>query len=157
MRYAPHSCPSVDGVYPPPSQTSQRQAGSSLVVEDFGENRVNRQEEGVPKAKTEDRGVRDALVLRLFLAGVSYREIGRHPKVRLSARGVGNVVQKQLAADSSRRSLLAEEAVAVYMQRLESLLRSHWPKALAGDLKAAEYCRRVIAVEARLLGLVDAE
>jgi hypothetical protein len=32
--------------------------------------------------------MRDAYALRLFLAGWSQREIGKHPKVRLSKRGV---------------------------------------------------------------------
>ena len=39
--------------------------------------------------------------------------------------------------------------------RCERLLRVAFPRALAGDLRAWEVCRRLLAHEARLFGLFD--
>jgi hypothetical protein len=106
----------------------------------------------MPHVNAEHRRARDALVLRLFLAGWSYRQIGAHPRVRLSAKGVGNVINAELSAEVAQRGL-GVQARQVYVTRLENLLRSSWPKALAGDLKAAEHCLHVLALEARYWGL----
>lgn len=52
------------------------------------------------------RAARDALVLRLYLAGKSYRVIAAQPGVGLSLRGVVKAVRRQLAAG------LGDDAVA---------------------------------------------
>ena len=41
----------------------------------------------MPRVKADERARRDALVWQMFLAGVSYREIGKNPRVQLSCRG----------------------------------------------------------------------
>jgi hypothetical protein len=102
-----------------------------------------------------ERVVRDAHVLRMFLAGVPLREIANHPKVQLSKRGVELAVRRQLAADAPHRRVLSETASTIHILRLEALLKAALPKALAGDLEAAEHCRRVLAEEARYYGLHD--
>ncbi|MGO9033064.1 hypothetical protein [Mycobacterium sp.] len=61
--------------------------------------------------------------------------------------------ERRLAAQRGGRDLLGRSAAAVYVMRLEAMLRVAMPKALAGDLKAAEHCRRVLDQEARLYGL----
>ncbi len=43
----------------------------------------------------------------------------------------------------------------MYIAHLEMLLKACWPKALAGDLKAIEVARRVLAAQARLFHLEE--
>lgn len=83
-------------------------------------------------------------MLRLLLAGFSYRAIARHPRVRLSLHGVELAIKRSLPQDAPRVSVVSDQARKVYVMRLGSLLRSAWPKALAGDIKAAEPCRGVL-------------
>jgi hypothetical protein len=109
----------------------------------------------MPRVSSEERVARDALVLRMFLSGASLREIARHPNVKLSKRGVELAVERQLAADGPHRRVLAASAESVYIQRLELLLRSSMPRALAGDLRAVEQCRKLLVAEARFYGLYD--
>lgn len=106
----------------------------------------------MPRVSAAERAARDVLVLRLWLGGSSFREIGRHPKVDLSCRGVELAIRRALTQDA-RVSVLSEHASALHVLRLQTLLRAFWPKALAGDLKAAEHCRRVLEQEARFYGL----
>jgi hypothetical protein len=108
----------------------------------------------VPRVSAEERAKRDSLVARLLLAGHSYREIGRNPRVRLSVRGVQLAVKRALKVDSDFK-LLSEYAREVNILRCESLLRIAFPRALAGDLRAWEACRRLLAQEAKLFGLYD--
>ncbi|MCU1701368.1 MAG: hypothetical protein JWR34_7431 [Mycobacterium sp.] len=105
----------------------------------------------VPRVSAEERVIRDALVARLFVAGVPLREIAAHPKVRLSRRGVEMAVRRHLALDTLRSA----QAEAVHIMRLESLLKVALPKALAGDLKAAEHARKLLVEEARFYNLHD--
>ncbi len=107
----------------------------------------------VPRADTDVRASRDAWVMRQFLAGQSYREIGKHPKVKLSAKGVGNVVNRHLAEANPRHNPIAQQGAQVYIERLEMLLRVAWPQALRGDLRAVMVCLRVLKQEARFHGL----
>ena len=39
-----------------------------------------------------------------------------------------------------------------YPERLEGILKAHYPAALAGDIQAAEICLRVIEMRGRLHG-----
>lgn len=112
---------------------------------------------GVPRLSADERFARDAFVLRLHLAGLSYRKIACHSRVRLSVHGVELALKRSLTRDRPGASTLSRQARHLYALRLESLLRSAWPKALAGDLKAAEHCRRLLEQEARLWGLAGRE
>lgn len=107
----------------------------------------------MPRADTAVRVSRDAWVMRLFLAGHSYREIGKHPKVNLSAKGVGNVVNRTLAEANPRHNDLGQQASTVYVERLEQMLRAVWPQAVRGDLKAVSVALRILAQEARFHNL----
>jgi hypothetical protein len=109
----------------------------------------------MPRVNREERVARDAVVLRLFLQGASLREIGRHPRVNLSKHGVERAVERQLALDGPHRRVLAVSAQSVYVQRMEMLLRSSMPKALAGDLRAVEACRKVLEQQARFYAIHD--
>jgi hypothetical protein len=103
----------------------------------------------VPRASATRRRARDVVILREFLAGASYREIGRDPRVNLSAQGVANVVNATLSGGAERAGLLREHAATVYAERLERLLCAVWARALAGDYRATELALRVLDQQAR--------
>ena len=109
----------------------------------------------MPRADTAARATRDAYVLRLFLAGHSYSQIGKHPKVNLSPKGVGNVVNRQLAEATPRQ--LSQHGAAIHIERLELMLRAAWPQAIQGNLKAVMVCLRVLKLEAKFHGLDDGD
>ncbi|MCW2591767.1 MAG: Uncharacterized protein JWQ86_4194 [Mycobacterium sp.] len=98
------------------------------------------------------REQRDQKVLQLFLAGVSYRQIGAAVGLR-SASGVHRIVQREFLAGAQRRALLGDEALALHIERHERLLQAHWGPALKGDHRSAELCRRLLDQSARLHGL----
>lgn len=107
----------------------------------------------MPRANRDMRVTRDAWVLRLFLAGYSYREIGRHPKVWLSPKGVSDVVHRALREANPKHNALGTQARVMYGERLEMMLRAVWPKAVAGDLRAVAVALRILAQEARFHAL----
>lgn len=107
----------------------------------------------MPRAKGDERARRDALVWQMFLAGVSYREIGKNPRVRLSCRGVELAVRRQMSGTAQRRNLLTDEAMAVHTERLESLFAAAYAKAVTGNVRAGEQCRRLLDQMARVHGL----
>jgi hypothetical protein len=98
---------------------------------------------------------RDETCLRLFLAGHSEREIGRHPSVGLTGQRVHQILKREIARGNKHRELLRDESRSVYLARLDVLLRSCWPKALSGDLKAIEVARHVIEQQARVSGALN--
>jgi hypothetical protein len=106
----------------------------------------------VPRLGREERRQRDGLILQLFVAGNSHRSIAAHARVRLSHRAVGRIIERELAT-GGRRGVLAVEARTVFVMRTEALLRTHMPKALDGDVAAAELCRKVLDQQARVYGL----
>jgi hypothetical protein len=101
-----------------------------------------------------DRARRDARVVRLFLAGLSYRDIGAVVGLR-SPQSVGNIVQRELADSAARRGLLTDEAFAVWQERSERLLRAHWGRALDGNHRSAELCRKLLGQQAQVYGLAQ--
>jgi hypothetical protein len=101
--------------------------------------------------KAAERQVRDEDILRLFIAGATYRQIARALNCGLAT--VSRAVAAQLAAGQTRRELLSEEALAVHTERTERLFQAHWQKALGGDHRSAEICRKILAQQARLHGL----
>jgi hypothetical protein len=104
-----------------------------------------------------EREQRDEAVIRLFLAGESYRAIGAAVGMR-SASGVHRIVQRELAAGARRRGVLTEDAFDVWQERSERLFQAHWERALEGDHRSAELCRKLLAQQVRVYGLgVDAD
>jgi hypothetical protein len=99
-----------------------------------------------------ERARRDARVVRLFLAGLSYRDIGAVVGLR-SPTSVGDIVKRQLGDESVRREVLRSRDGALFIERSEALLLAHWPRALQGDHKATAACLRVLDEQARLYGL----
>jgi hypothetical protein len=106
------------------------------------------------RLSTAERQARDTLVLRMYLAGVTYRDIGH--KVSLSAAGVHKVIKRQLRQSADRRDELeSDAAVESYLSRMEALLSASWPKALRGDTRATDQCRRVLDSMAKVQGIVQ--
>lgn len=73
--------------------------------------------------------------------------------VELSARQVERIVRTALAAGASRRALVTEEALAVHQERFDQLFGAHFGRALEGDHRSAELCRRMLDQSAKLHGL----
>lgn len=105
------------------------------------------------KVNAVQREARDQLVFQLFLGGHTYRAIARHAQVQLSVRGVELAIKRQLTL--RQRSLVNNDthADAVQIERFESLYRVAYGKAMNGDMRAQEQCRRLLIELGRLRGL----
>lgn len=101
------------------------------------------------------RARRDIRVLNLFIAGSTYKQIGDHPEIDLSPAQVHRIVQRELAKAAKRRDLVADQALAMFIERSEALLKAHWRRALRGDYKSSVIVDRQLARQARLFNLVD--
>jgi len=100
-----------------------------------------------------DDADRDQRVLQLFIAGATYSQIAA--AVEMESTQVHDVVCRELSSSGDRRSVLSNEAVAVYQERSEALFRAHWAPALRGDHKSAEICRKILEQQSRLFGSQD--
>ena len=80
--------------------------------------------------------------MQLFVAGLSYREIARAVGLR-SPQSVCNIVERGLADGGPRREPLADDALAMFIERSEAVLRAHWRRAMEGDVRATEAVRRI--------------
>jgi hypothetical protein len=89
---------------------------------------------------------------RLFIGGHTERDIARVIG-DVTRQRIGQTIRHELRNGARHRELLAEEAFAVHVTRLEMLLRACWVKAVAGDLRAIETARRLLESEARLYRL----
>jgi hypothetical protein len=102
-------------------------------------------------ATRSEREARDALILRLHLAGIGYRDIGRRAGLSLGA--VHKVVKRELAKAADRRDDLEDDAITMHLERLDSLYAVNYAKAAQGDTRSAEVCRRILDSMARVQGL----
>ena len=110
---------------------------------------------GQRRLSRSEREQRDARVIELLLAGLTYREIAGATGFR-SVSGVHRIVQRELAEGATRRDVLTDDARALFIERSEGLLRAHWDRATRGenpDHRSAELCRKVVFQQARMLGL----
>jgi predicted transcriptional regulator len=98
-----------------------------------------------------EREARHDLILNLRQAGVPYRDIAR--RVGLSKSMVHKMVKRQLAEDTEREEDLEDVSTTEHVGRLQALRRAVWAKALKGDFRAVELCRRLLDSEARVKGL----
>jgi IS30 family transposase len=99
----------------------------------------------------EERAERDQLIYRLHLAGISFRQIGK--RIGMTPGGVHKIVRRELGRAADVRDDLVGDAEIEHLERMKQLYAAYAPKAQAGDLKAAEYCRRLLADMARIQGL----
>ncbi|CAN5758417.1 hypothetical protein BH09ACT7_BH09ACT7_18360 [soil metagenome] len=106
--------------------------------------------------KSEQRKVRDGQILQLFMAGVPYRRIAEVVGLR-SPQAVANVIDRELDAGGPRREVLSGDALAMFTERSEALLRSRWTRAMGGDAKAGDAALRIIELQARVHGLLTTQ
>lgn len=102
--------------------------------------------------KASERAKRDAQVMGLFYAGVSYRGIAQAVGLK-SKSTVGQIVERELGDAAERRELIGDQARAVWQERFERLFRANWGRALDGDRYAASECRRLLGQFAQIFGL----
>jgi len=91
-------------------------------------------------------------VVKLFLAAASYRDIAAVVGLR-SPQSVGNIVARELSGSAPRRDLLTDEAFAVGQERSERLFEAHWARALEGNYRSAEVCRKILGHQATVYGV----
>lgn len=92
---------------------------------------------------------RKARCVELALAGYSYDEIAE--EVGYANRGTAwRAVQDSLA---STTVTLASEYRDMEMARLDALQAAHWPEAVSGSVRSADFVLRVIDRRMKLLGL----
>lgn len=104
-----------------------------------------------------EREKRDASILNMFIAGVPCRDIGVHPAVGLTVQMVRRIVDRQMVGVAAQGAVLSEKALPVFVARHEALLRAVWASAMAGDAKAVEVARRLLAQEGKVLGFASEE
>ena len=104
---------------------------------------------GQPKLTREQMRERDEKILRLFIGGASEREISRSSGT--SPSRVHQILRREITRGNKHRELLRDQALDVYISRLDVLLRSCWTKAMAGDLKAIETARHVVEQQAKVV------
>lgn len=103
----------------------------------------------------EQRNRRNTLIMQFFFAGWSEREIARHHSVDLTPGRVHQIIAEQMKGLAQRHDMLSDQALPMYIERLETLLKATWPKAVSGDLKAVEVARRLLEQQARLWNLEE--
>lgn len=102
--------------------------------------------------QADERRRRDDLVLRMFLAGASYRQIARRVGLR-SQQSVGNVITRELRLRRGISGVMTETGRALFIERSEALLAAAWPGAMGGDPEAGEECLQLLTQQARFYGL----
>lgn len=106
----------------------------------------NRNEKTSPESMRTAETMKEVAALRV--AGATYREIG-------ATLGIDRTWAQTLA----KRALAEAHYEAADMMRvgvglrLDRLHRAYWGRALGGDVKAAELCRRLTADQRQLFGL----
>jgi hypothetical protein len=101
------------------------------------------------------REKRDTLILDLFLAGHTQRAIAANPQVKLTAARVNGIVKTELERATKDHILRNENAMIIWHARMETLVREAMSHVTAGELKAIEPARRLMAEQAKIYGLVD--
>jgi hypothetical protein len=89
------------------------------------------------------------IALTLFKAGGTYDEIAAQIGVKTAA-AAQRVVQK--AIDASTIALDQTASRILDLERLETLHRVYWPKALAGDVAAFDRVQKIAEDRRRLIG-----
>lgn len=97
---------------------------------------------------SDDDPERGQRALQLFLAGATYPQIAS--AVGADPEHVHDIVCRELEQSGQRRTVLVDEAKAIYQERTEALFKAHWAPALRGDHKSAEICRKLLEQQARI-------
>lgn len=104
------------------------------------------------------REKRDIFIIDLFLSGHTQRAIGENPQVKLTAGRVNAIVKTELERATKDHILRNENAMVIYMARLEMLVREAFVHVTdEKDLKAIEVARRLLDQQSKIYGLADDE
>ncbi|KZS61100.1 hypothetical protein [Mycobacterium pseudokansasii] len=106
----------------------------------------------MPRLGAKESEARDALVFSLYLAGMGYRQIAARPEVRLSLRGVQLAIDRARARREDQRSDIGE-VTSLLIERYEQLFQVAYRKAMQGELRANDQCRKLLVELGRLHGL----
>lgn len=106
-----------------------------------------------PDMTADDRRRRNYRIMALFIAGNTDAEIAR--VVDLTPMRVHQIIKAELKNAARHHQLLSDQALAIYVTRLETLLKAVWPKVAQQDLKAVEVARRLLEQQARLYDIEE--
>ena len=104
-----------------------------------------------------NRGERHVAWLKLFAAGANYSQIARQYEV--DPTSVREVILRSLKEVAAERRELAEHALDIHLERLESIYRAHYAAAVnvredhAKAVKSADVVLRTLDRIAKLQGL----
>jgi len=101
------------------------------------------------------RGERDRLILDLFLAGHTQQQIADNPRVKLGQPRVNQIINLELDRATRDHIMRNENAMTIYMARMERLVRAAFEHVDDGELKAIEVARRLMGDQAKIYELVD--
>ena len=101
------------------------------------------------------RQQRDRIILDLFLAGYHQQAIADNPQVKLTKDRVGRIIRAELERATKDHILRNENAMIIYMARMEHLVQKAMGHVDDGDLKAIEVTRRLMADQAKIYELAD--
>lgn len=101
------------------------------------------------------RAQRDELILDLFLAGHTQQQIAEDPRVKLGQPRVNQIINAELDRATRDHILRNENAMTIYMARMERLVRAAFTHVDDGELKAIEVARRLMGDQAKVYELVD--
>jgi predicted XRE-type DNA-binding protein len=99
---------------------------------------------------------RDRLILDMFLAGKSQQEISIHPQVKLTQARVSQIINAELEQATKNQIVRNENAMTIFMARMERLVSAAMDHVDEGELKAIEVARRLMMDQAKIFELADA-
>lgn len=103
----------------------------------------------------EQREQRDKTIVDLFLMGHTQQAIATHPKVNLTTQRVSQIIAAEMERSKEDQLLRNSNAMGIYLQRLEILIREAFANVVDGDMKAIEVARRLLEQQAKVYGLAD--
>lgn len=110
-----------------------------------------------PRTTPAQREARNQMILNLFLAGYPQRVIAARPQVKMAERSVNRIIRAELERATKDHILRNENAMIIYLARLEQLVRAAFEHVNDGDLKAIEVTRRLLREQADVYGLAEVD
>ena len=108
-----------------------------------------------PRLSGAARKRRDQLILDMFVAGNSQQKIADNPQINLTKMRVSQIVNAELERATKDHILRNENAMTIYMARMEILVREAFVHVTEGDLKAIELARRLMADQAKIYDIAE--
>ena len=92
---------------------------------------------------------------QLLVSGHTWQEIAQMTGYSSAAAAKMSVRTMRQRAALALDADLRREMLDLEMDRLTEMLRAYWPTAMAGEVKHAEFVLKVIAQQAKMLGLEE--